>query len=35
MKIVDKKIINDLDYLRLVKYVDNCFRLSSALFGCV
>jgi len=29
---VDKKIVNDLDYLWVVKHVDNMFRLSSALF---
>lgn len=32
MREIDKKIINNLDYLWLVKYVDNCFNLSSAYF---
>jgi hypothetical protein len=29
---VDSKVLNDLNYLWLVKYVDNIFRLSSSLF---
>ena len=33
MRQVDKKIINDLDYLWLVKYMKNCFYLSSVLFN--
>jgi len=35
MKLVDKKILNDLNYLWLVKYVDNCYRFSSALWANV
>lgn len=30
---VDKKILNDLNYLWLVKYVNNIFDLASVLFG--
>jgi hypothetical protein len=30
---VDKKILNDLNYLWLVKYTNNIFGLSSALFA--
>lgn len=33
MRIIDQKIRNDLNYLSLVKYVDNVFKLSSSLFG--
>ena len=32
MRQVEKKIKNDLNYLWLVKYVDNIFNLSSGLF---
>jgi hypothetical protein len=32
MRQVDKKILNDLNYLWLVKYVNNIFELSSTLF---
>jgi hypothetical protein len=33
MRQVDKKILNDLNYLWLVKYVNNIFELSSTLFN--
>lgn len=33
MRQVDKKIVNDLNYLWLVKYVNNIFELSSTLFN--
>lgn len=32
-RLVDRKILNDLNYLWLVKYVDSCFRLSAGLFS--
>ena len=32
MRQIEKKIQNDLNYLWLVRYVDNIFMLSSALF---
>lgn len=32
MRQVDKKIVNDLHYLWLIKYVNNIFQLSSTLF---
>lgn len=32
MRQVDKKILNDLSYLWLVKYLNNIFELSSSLF---
>ena len=33
MRQVDKKIVNDLNYLWLVKYVNNIFHLSTTLFA--
>jgi len=33
MRQVDKKMLNDLNYLWLVKYVNNIFHLSSTLFA--
>lgn len=33
MRQVDKKVLNDLNYLWLVKYVNNVFELSSSLFN--
>lgn len=35
MRQVDKKILNNLNYLWLVKYVDNIFRLSSTLYNSI
>ena len=33
MREVQKKIVNDLNYVWLVRSVDNIFLLSSSLFG--
>ncbi len=33
MELVDQKMERDLDYLQLVKNVDNCYRLSGSLFS--
>lgn len=33
MRQIDKKLLNDLNYLWLVKHVDTLFQLSSALFN--